>query len=428
MAAFLLLLCLLLTCSHPISCTCSGSQEDPSSNLTVSGALDQLPGYLFLTNMSTCRTNWVRVDCGGLRSYMKTKYPALDLSNKGWFFVRQHISLLAKYHNKDVEASFSVFFTMSIYQPNQTKAAHGSLVFAMEPLFFPQPMDLWATFTPPNWQVLDPFNFSTNSTSSFDSGGGRLSAEISTTPDNGTLLYPGDSILVQIGIDPPSNSSVTLARKYSVWIDYDHISHRMSVHADAGEDAPKPVNPIANKNLTIGVKYAVLGLFSSVGQLLHVHTWNSTVDYLPDIPEQKELGQTASLAILISVLATMITTALVGSVYLDSKYRKWKKEKAELTKIMQGIPGVPAYVDYSEIRDATKNFHGTTKLGKGGFGAVYRCKLPVVASRTGRRGDMDVAVKKFTREVEDHRCSDFITEVSIINRLRHKNIVPLIGE
>ena len=41
---------------------------------------------------------------------------------------------------------------------------------------------------------------------------------------------------------------------------------------------------------------------------------------------------------------------------------------------------------------------------------------------------MDVAVKKFMREVEDRRYSDFLAEVSIINRLRHKNIVPLIGE
>ena len=41
---------------------------------------------------------------------------------------------------------------------------------------------------------------------------------------------------------------------------------------------------------------------------------------------------------------------------------------------------------------------------------------------------MEVAVKKFTRDVEDQRYDDFLAEVSIINRLRHKNIVPLVGE
>jgi interleukin-1 receptor-associated kinase 1 len=41
---------------------------------------------------------------------------------------------------------------------------------------------------------------------------------------------------------------------------------------------------------------------------------------------------------------------------------------------------------------------------------------------------MDVAVKRFTRDVQNHRYDDFLAEVSIINRLRHKNIVPLMGE
>lgn len=41
---------------------------------------------------------------------------------------------------------------------------------------------------------------------------------------------------------------------------------------------------------------------------------------------------------------------------------------------------------------------------------------------------MEVAVKKFVRGVEDRRYNDFLAEVSIINRLRHKNIVPLVGQ
>uniref|UniRef100_A0A8R7UN91 Serine-threonine/tyrosine-protein kinase catalytic domain-containing protein n=1 Tax=Triticum urartu TaxID=4572 RepID=A0A8R7UN91_TRIUA len=40
---------------------------------------------------------------------------------------------------------------------------------------------------------------------------------------------------------------------------------------------------------------------------------------------------------------------------------------------------------------------------------------------------MDMAIKRFTRDVQNRRYDDFFAEVSIINRLRHKNIVPLIG-
>ncbi|CAO2041707.1 unnamed protein product [Urochloa humidicola] len=94
---------------------------------------------------------------------------------------------------------------------------------------------------------------------------------------------------------------------------------------------------------------------------------------------------------------------------------------------MQSLPGVPTRVDFAEIKKATNNFHESLKLGRGGFGAVYGCALPAdAASRTGQA--MKVAVKKFTRELTDRRrYEDFLAEVSIINRLRHKNVVPLVG-
>uniref|UniRef100_A0A8R7PUX9 Protein kinase domain-containing protein n=1 Tax=Triticum urartu TaxID=4572 RepID=A0A8R7PUX9_TRIUA len=90
---------------------------------------------------------------------------------------------------------------------------------------------------------------------------------------------------------------------------------------------------------------------------------------------------------------------------------------------MQRLPGMPCRIDFSDIKKATKNFDGTMKLGSGTFGSVYRCRLPA-APETGRP-EMEVAVKKFTRN-DDRRFDDFLEEVSVINRLRHKNIVPLI--
>ncbi|KAJ1276798.1 hypothetical protein BS78_05G242800 [Paspalum vaginatum] len=83
----LLLLCFLL-----LSCSSSAAEPpDPSHNLTLRGAFDQLPGYLFLTNMTTFTTNGQRV--ASLASYIKANHPALNLSQKGWFFVRQLLVL-----------------------------------------------------------------------------------------------------------------------------------------------------------------------------------------------------------------------------------------------------------------------------------------------------------------------------------------------
>lgn len=97
----------------------------------------------------------------------------------------------------------------------------------------------------------------------------------------------------------------------------------------------------------------------------------------------------------------------------------------QLSKNMQRLPGVPRQVEFADIRKATDNFHESTRLGQGGFGAVYRCRLP--AAKKGGGEFMEVAVKKFTGS-NNRGYEDFLAEVSIINRLRHKNIVPLVGK
>ncbi|WVZ51046.1 hypothetical protein U9M48_002236 [Paspalum notatum var. saurae] len=403
-----LLLCFLLL-----------SLPKPCTSVTVKGAFDQLPGYLCLTNMSTCRATWQRVD-GGLASYMKNNHPAdFNLSQKGWFFAQDYVIL----NDQDGDASFSVGFTMSAYQPNNETKETSNLFFATQPVRGMLP------FPPQNWQILGPSG-SSGPTSSTDSSGRHISVDIGTAQDNGTfLLYLGlgsNIIWVQIGIEPPADNSSSVASKYIVWIDYNHVSHRISVYADdASEGMPKRAKAIDSKIVSVEAGHVILGLFALMGQLLQVHTWNLTVQ---DPVSGVESGSQEKKIILCSVLgsaaATAIATALV-LLYVNSKDRRWKKEQDELTKIMQGIPGVPTHVDFADIKKATKNFHDTMKLGKGGFGAVYRCTLPARASRTGQA--MDVAVKKFMREVEDRRYSDFLAEVSIINRLRHKNIVPLIG-
>ncbi|CAO2041731.1 unnamed protein product [Urochloa humidicola] len=133
------------------------------------------------------------------------------------------------------------------------------------------------------------------------------------------------------------------------------------------------------------------------------------------------------VSLFLSLAATIVAAAAIPCVawYFMSKQRRWKKEMDKLTKTMQSLPGVPTQVDFADIRKATDNFHETMKLGRGGFSSVYRCRLPEAAS--GRTSLMEVAVKKFTREIEEQRYVDFLAEVSIINRLRHKNVVPLIG-
>ncbi|KAJ8439783.1 hypothetical protein Cgig2_029043 [Carnegiea gigantea] len=71
----------------------------------------------------------------------------------------------------------------------------------------------------------------------------------------------------------------------------------------------------------------------------------------------------------------------------------------------------------STISSATNDFSTSNKLGQGGFGAVYKDRLP-----NGRH----VAVKRLiARSVR--REEEFKNEVRLVARLHHKNLIKLIG-
>ncbi|KAK2630938.1 hypothetical protein EUGRSUZ_L03682 [Eucalyptus grandis] len=77
---------------------------------------------------------------------------------------------------------------------------------------------------------------------------------------------------------------------------------------------------------------------------------------------------------------------------------------------------VPIFT-YAELEEATNHFDSARELGDGGFGIVYYGKL-----RDGR----EVAVKRLY-EHNYRRVKQFVTEVEILTRLRHKNLVSLYG-
>ncbi|KAL3525813.1 hypothetical protein ACH5RR_014185 [Cinchona calisaya] len=76
--------------------------------------------------------------------------------------------------------------------------------------------------------------------------------------------------------------------------------------------------------------------------------------------------------------------------------------------------GLPRY-SYKDIQKATQNF--TTILGQGSFGPVYKAKMPA--------GEV-VAVKVLASNSKQGE-KEFHTEVSLLARLHHRNLVNLVG-
>ncbi|CAI0431181.1 unnamed protein product [Linum tenue] len=66
---------------------------------------------------------------------------------------------------------------------------------------------------------------------------------------------------------------------------------------------------------------------------------------------------------------------------------------------------------------ATNNFSIENKLGQGGFGPVYKGKLP---------GGEEIAVKRLSR-ISGQGVEEFKNEISLIAKLQHRNLVRLLG-
>ncbi|XP_042520783.1 cysteine-rich receptor-like protein kinase 10 isoform X2 [Macadamia integrifolia] len=73
--------------------------------------------------------------------------------------------------------------------------------------------------------------------------------------------------------------------------------------------------------------------------------------------------------------------------------------------------------DFSTILEATNNFANINKIGEGGFGSVYKGKLP---------NGQEIAVKRLSIK-SMQGAEEFMNEVVLVAKLQHRNLVRLLG-
>ncbi|KAD3069334.1 hypothetical protein E3N88_37214 [Mikania micrantha] len=133
------------------------------------------------------------------------------------------------------------------------------------------------------------------------------------------------------------------------------------------------------------------------------------------------------------ILAFVFVIIMVGGFFLFRRRRKLKQKGSLLPEFQEGFSdastkgskheredddtGEMNYFTLTAIQAATNNFSLENKLGEGGFGPVYRGKL---------QDGKEIAVKRLSKN-SGQGLTEFKTEVKLIIKLQHKNLVRLLG-
>ncbi|CAN1775109.1 G-type lectin S-receptor-like serine/threonine-protein kinase At4g27290 [Linum perenne] len=121
-----------------------------------------------------------------------------------------------------------------------------------------------------------------------------------------------------------------------------------------------------------------------------------------------------TIIIVITVMVLLLSLVILGIGCIIKRRRKLRmignlsiSEKAE---------GLPIF-DLNTVAAATNNFSVSNKLGEGGFGPVYKGRLPE---------GQEIAVKRLSKS-SSQGLDEFKNEVVLFTKLQHRNLVKLHG-
>ncbi|KAF3777361.1 putative cysteine-rich receptor-like protein kinase 23 [Nymphaea thermarum] len=121
------------------------------------------------------------------------------------------------------------------------------------------------------------------------------------------------------------------------------------------------------------------------------------------------------LAWILPLSVLMVSLLFIGLACL--LWRGAKRRRERKYNKADGFDCASLMFGLGTIRAATNNFSELNKIGQGGFGLVYRGKLP---------NGQAVAVKRLSSE-SGQGTPEFQNEVQLVAKLQHKNLVRLLG-
>ncbi|XP_027166663.1 L-type lectin-domain containing receptor kinase IV.1-like [Coffea eugenioides] len=226
------------------------------------------------------------------------------------------------------------------------------------------------------------------------------------------------------------NLTLGSSQLMQLWVEYDGVDKRIDVTL-APSKAVKPNTPLLSLSYDLSslVQQTMYVGFSASTGILAAGTAHFVLGWsfkmngiaqaldlsrLPKLPRlhSKKVSKFFTLG-LPQICIFLLLIVIFGVAY----YLRRKRKFAEVLEDWELAYG-PHRIKYKDLYIATKGFREKELLGEGGFGQVYKGVLPA--------NNMEVAVKKVSHQTRQG-MREFIAEIVSIGRLRHRNLVPLLG-
>ncbi|XP_022767587.1 L-type lectin-domain containing receptor kinase S.4-like [Durio zibethinus] len=220
------------------------------------------------------------------------------------------------------------------------------------------------------------------------------------------------------------NLTLKSGKAIQAWIVYDSVENFINV--TIAPNSTRPRLPILSFHVDLSPylqEFMYVGFSASTGLLASSHYilgWSFKINgqaqaldlsSLPSLPEPPKKLTVLTVGVSVSSVILVIIVLSIAIYFII------KIKNADVIEDWMLEIGPQRY-SYQELKQATNNFSDKTLLGQGGFGRVYK--------GTFRYSKTEVAVKRVSHESKQG-LREFVSEIASIGRLRHRNLVQLLG-
>ncbi|XP_057852113.2 L-type lectin-domain containing receptor kinase IX.1-like [Cryptomeria japonica] len=220
---------------------------------------------------------------------------------------------------------------------------------------------------------------------------------------------------------------------WNAWIDYNSQAQILKVYLASGSQSSKShrncvlsqrvnFSTYFRGNIKIGFSSAAVN--SNETHIIFSWGFNSSTNGSEMSSKGKGRKKISTTTKIFLGVGSCIVAFIAGVLWVYFSFHR-RKRAASITgqkladmDLDSVLHHIPRRFKLDDLIAGTNNFREDQKLGQGGFGGVYKCNLVET--------NEIVAVKRIS-EGSRQGIKEFISEVSIVSRLRHRNLVQLLG-